>query len=155
MAYVLDLLVILVFGLMVFIGYKRGVVKSLARLIGLIAAVVVAITFSGPVANAVYDGAVGPAIEEAVAAKIDEGEDATSIELRSGVESVLEALPTPLLNLMKNNHIGTVDEIMAKVEDSEGLDKLFNAGELAETLTEKVVRPVAVTILRLLAFLLL
>ncbi len=152
MAYVLDLAVILVFGLMVFIGYKRGVIKSLTRLIGLVAAVVVAISFSGPAANAIYEKYVGPAVEEAVEERIDETAHTGETALRDGVESVLEALPAPLLNLMKNNNVGTVDEVMSKV-DADGDQSRFNAGELAETLTAQIVQPVAVTVLRLIAFL--
>jgi len=152
MAYVLDLAVILIFGLMVFIGYKRGVIRSLTRLIGLVAAVVLAISFSGPAANAVYEKYVGPAVETVVEERIDETSHTGETALRNGVESVLEALPTPLLNLLKNNNVGTVEEVMSKV-DADGDQSVFNAGELAETLTAQIVQPVAVTVLRLIAFL--
>ena len=151
MAYVLDLAVILVFVLSVVIGYRRGVVRSLSRLIGLVLAVVVAFSLSGVVANTVYDRFVEPMVQSTIEKQIDETASTGEAASRNGVATVLEELPAPLLNLLKNNDVGTVDQVMDKliVDDSQ---ELFNGGELAEALTEQIVRPVGVSVLRLLAF---
>ena len=55
MAYLLDLAVILFFVLSIVIGCKRGVVKALSRLAGIVAAVVLAFLFCGPLASLTFD----------------------------------------------------------------------------------------------------
>ena len=47
MAYILDIAVILIFVLAIFIGYRRGFVKSIIRLVGCLLALVIAGTLSG------------------------------------------------------------------------------------------------------------
>lgn len=155
MAYLLDLAVILVFVLCIAVGCKRGVVKALSRLLGIAAAVVLAFLFCGPLASLTFDQWVGPQLESTISTKIGESRDDGENAVRSGVESVLEALPAPVVNLMKNNGIGTVDEIIDRV-DLSGADQLVqNADDIAGRLTTQVARPVVVTILRVPAFLLI
>ena len=155
MAYLLDLAVILVFGLCLAIGYKRGVVKSLSKLLGIVAAVVLAFLFSAPLASAVFDQWVGPQLETVITEQIETSRTNGEEAVRSGVESVLEALPAPVVNIMKNNGLGTVDEIINRV-DLSGADQLAeNADAIAEKLTAQVARPVVLMLLRLPAFLLI
>ena len=155
MAYLLDLAVILFFVLSIVIGCKRGVVKALSRLAGIVAAVVLAFLFCGPLASLAFDRWVGPSLQTTVAEKIEDSRETGENAIRTGVESALEALPAPVLNLMKNNGIGTVDEIIDRV-DLSGADQLAqNADGIAEQLTAQVARPVIVTVLRVPAFLLI
>ena len=72
MAYLLDLAVILFFVLSIVIGCKRGVVKALSRLAGIVAAVVLAFLFCGPLASLTFDRWIGPSLQTTVAEKIED-----------------------------------------------------------------------------------
>ena len=65
MAYVLDALLIVLFALCVYLGWRRGLIKTASGLIALAAAVAVSVLLSGPVAELVYDKAVEPAVVSA------------------------------------------------------------------------------------------
>lgn len=60
MAYILDAAVILIFLLMLVIGYKRGLVKSLLRLGGSLLAMLAAWGIAAAVAAPIFDAAVAP-----------------------------------------------------------------------------------------------
>ncbi len=66
MAYILDIAVILIFALAVFIGHKRGFIKTFSGVLAFAAALVVVMLLKAPVANLVYEKAVEPPLVEAI-----------------------------------------------------------------------------------------
>lgn len=66
MAYILDIAVILIFALAIFIGYRRGFVKSIIRLVGCLLALVIAGTLSGTIAGGIYDGFLAGKVKEQI-----------------------------------------------------------------------------------------
>ena len=66
MAYVLDAAVILIVGLCVWHGWRRGFIRSAVMLVGFAAAAFLAVRFCTPVAAWIYETAVSPYVEQAV-----------------------------------------------------------------------------------------
>lgn len=69
MAYILDALVILILVFCVWRGYKHGLIRTLVMLVGFVLAAFVAGRLSGPIAGGVYDGVIGPHMEETLVSK--------------------------------------------------------------------------------------
>ena len=148
MSYMLDLGVILVFALMVFIGYKRGMFKALSRLLAIGLVLVLAITLSGPLAEVAFDNFISDGITESVADDLQEGSEEST---RAGITAVLESLPTSIVNMMENNDVGTVDQIADKLEEEQAETTMT----AAEIMTEKIIRPVALPFVRAIIFMLM
>lgn len=149
MAYVLDLGIILVFALMTFIGYKRGMFKAMSRFLGIGLVLLLAITLSEPLAEWAFDSFAADSVAESVADDLQE--DDSEEDRRAGITSVLEELPSSVVNMMMNNDIGTVDQIADKLEE----EKAESTMTAAEVMTEKIIRPIAVTLFRALFFLII
>lgn len=77
MAYILDIAVILIFVLAIFIGYRRGFVKSIIRLVGCLLALVIAGTLSGTIAGGIYDGFLAGKVKEQIVTHIPAADTAS------------------------------------------------------------------------------
>ena len=89
MAYVLDALLIVLFALCVYLGWRRGLIKTASGLIALAAAVAVSVLLSGPVAELVYDKAVEPAVVSALEEQIQDN----TVPVAQQVDNALEQMP--------------------------------------------------------------
>lgn len=63
MAYILDGLVIIIFLLAIFLGYRRGFFKSIIQLVGCVAAALIASGLSLPMASGLYDQFFSDSVE--------------------------------------------------------------------------------------------
>ena len=86
MSIVLDVMVLVIVAVTSFIGYKRGFVRYIVRMLGTIACVVVALVVSDIAAGPVYTDIVAPRMENALVGKFD-GFDITS-EVRSALNKM-------------------------------------------------------------------
>ena len=143
MKYLLDTVVILIFLLCVFIGRKRGFIKTVAGIVAFLAALAVSMLLSGPVAGLVYDKAVEPSIVETVDTKLEETKG-TAIEQ---LDNAYQSLPNMVKNLLAQ----------AGVTDVNGLsDRLPTDG--AETIghsVNAVVEPLLLPLIKALCSLVL
>ena len=143
MKYLLDAVVILIFLLCVFIGRKRGFIKTVAGIVAFLAALAVSMLLSGPVAGLVYDKAVEPSIVETVDTKLEETKG-TAIEQ---LDNAYQSLPNMVKNLLAQ----------AGVTDVNGLsDRLPTDG--AETIghsVNAVVEPLLLPLIKALCSLVL
>ncbi len=147
MAYILDGAAILVVLLAVFIGYRRGFVRSLIQLVGLVAAVIVAAALSTGIASLIFDQFVSEGLTQTVASKIQTTDTAAAAQ---SVQQALEELPGPVYNALVQ-YVGTPEEIVSGIQGSlEG-----GAETVASTVVRLVIRPVAVALLRFLVFFIL
>ena len=145
MAYLLDGAILLVFILAIFIGYKRGFVKTLAGLIAFAAAALVAFLLSGPVSQFIYNSS----IEGSVVSTITQHLEAEGGSLEAGVDKALETLPTFITNALANAGI----QSGADVNDwLTGTDAELS---LAQRVADQVVEPVVLPLLRVLCLLVL
>lgn len=70
MAYLLDGLVILILAFCVWRGYKHGLIRTAVMLVGFLAAALIAGQLSGPIAGGVYDGIIGPNMEDTLVEQV-------------------------------------------------------------------------------------
>lgn len=107
MKYLLDAVVILIFLLCIWIGCKRGFIKTVTGIVAFLAALAVSALLSGPVAELIYDKAVEPSIVETVDTQIEQSEG-TAIE---GLNSAYQSLPDVVKNLLAQAGIEDVDDL--------------------------------------------
>ena len=112
MNYVFDGLLVVLVALCVWAGWRRGFVRTVSGLLALIAAVLVAAVFSGPIAKAVYESAVEPKVTAALAEQI-EGDVLPSEEQ---LDTALESLPPFVTALLESKELDSGEAILAKVD---------------------------------------
>lgn len=148
MAYVLDAAVILIFLLMIFLGYKRGVVRSLLNLGGSILALLVAWGLAAAVAAPIFDATIAPGVRELAQENIT-ATDAASIT--ATVDDLFEELPAPIVNGLSACGVGSGEEIAARLDDVVGT----TTEAVADALVDNVIRPVGELLIRMVCFLIL
>lgn len=142
MAYILDIAVILIFVGAIAIGYHRGIIKMLSKLIALVAAVAVAAILCGPVATWLFDHTMAPSIRVSIADRVEEAGN----NIGSGLDEAFNKLPAVLRNALAKEQITSLSQY-ANVADS--------STAISEHITTNVVRPVAISLLRVLCMLVL
>ena len=145
MNYVFDGLLVVLVALCVWAGWRRGFVRTVSGLLALIAAVLVAAVFSGPIAKAVYESAVEPKVTAALAEQI-EGDVLPSEEQ---LDTALESLPPFVTALLESKELDSGEAILAKV------DTLDADESAAEGITRQVITPIALPLVQLLCSVLL
>ncbi len=149
MAYVLDIAVILIVVATVFAGYRHGFLKSVIGVVGLLASLLLAFFVSGMVADWVYTGIIQPKTEEAIATGIEES-IGTAASVEEGLQVAVEYIPGVVRNFMEDE--GLSSESLAQQVDQTTGD---TAKAVAVTVTDKVVRPVMILVVRSVSFLIL
>lgn len=144
-AYILDGILILIVAVCVFVGYRRGFIRSIVQLVGMLAAIVVAFSLSGMIAEWAYDGFFKAPIQESVVELLHRDETPEPEE----IEEVLSVVPSFLRNTLNVDEIAkeAVTVITEKVNET--------AETTAELVATEVVRPVAITVMRVLLFIVL
>ena len=104
MPIILDLIIVLIICIFVFLSAKKGFVRTLIEVIGFVAAIVVALSISAPVASFCYDTAVEPIITKTVENSINE----TISNTGDAIDTLWNKLPSFLtessfINLSKND----------------------------------------------------
>ena len=148
MAYLLDLAVILIFAATIFVGYKRGFVKSVIGVVGLLLAIVLAFTISGAAANGIYSAFVQKPSEQAIESAISGQVGTLSIE--DNLTAAIDAMPSLVKNLMTHNGL-TAEKLAQKI----GGGTQNTAQAIAVAVTDTVVRPVMTLFIRFIAFIVL
>lgn len=146
MSWILDGIVVLVVGISLFLGYRRGFIRTAVQLAGYVLAFFIAISLSASIADFTYDRFIGNGIRENIAAAFSENAGATvSEKIEGAIESLPDFVQTALAeNKSVQNVLSTVDQKTENTIDA-----------VTETVVEQIVRPVAVALLRFISFLIL
>lgn len=145
MSYLLDALLAILFAVCVWLGWKRGFIKTVSGLIALLAAVIVAATLSAPIADGVYTGFVEPAVmttlEEHVADEVLPSEE--------DLDAAIAKMPAFVVTLLETGDMGSGAAILEHVET-------VDVGKsAARTITDHVVTPLVLPLLQMLCSVLL
>ena len=146
MAYILDGVIVLIVVLTVALGYRRGFIRSMVQLVGLVAAFMLAFSFSETLSTYVYDAFISEPLRETVTQTLQTDVSSTASEQ---LDSALETLPPFLSEALREN-----EQANAALE-SLGAQVDASAAQLAEMLVTNVIRPLAVALLRFVLFLVL
>lgn len=133
MAYILDIAVILIFALAIFIGYRRGFVKSLSGWSAALA-LLIAGTLSGTIAGGIYDGFLAGKVKEQIVTHIPAADTAS---IKTGLHDAIEQMPGFVKNALDAYDLGSPDAIV----DSLGDTLNGNVDAVAQTISDKVIRP--------------
>lgn len=147
-AIILDLLVLgIVVGSAV-LAYKKGFIKTLFSLVGGIAAVVLAVSFSEPVAAWLDSAFVGPAIKSSVLTAVN-GSPLTEdydVALESiDVSDKLQEMPETLRTFLESINID-VEDAISKAEQNKAA-----SAAAREQLISDIVAPISSTISKVIA----
>lgn len=133
MAIALDILILVVFGLSVWQGFRHGFIKTVAGLIAFIVALVLSTMLAGPVGGWAY----GSVIEQPVAQALDTHLGAEQV-MAEQLDAAFEEMPAFITtNLAKQG-----------IVDGETAMKYIGTAEAGETLTASVMRQIIEPIFR-------
>ena len=145
MAYIIDGAVILIFVLCLVIGTKRGFIKTMSKFVAFVVAAVLAGLLASPVAGFVFDSVLAPKVQSTIA----DGIASSTTSVASGIDEAVQGLPGFMQNLLNNNGI-TGQTMIDRVGGSAA-----SATAQAESITTRVIRPLTLSLLQAVAFLLL
>ncbi|HHV51676.1 MAG TPA: CvpA family protein [Candidatus Avimonas sp.] len=148
MAYILDGLVIIIFLLAIFLGYRRGFFKSVIQVIGCIVAAVIASGLSTPIAAGLYDQIFSGSIQKQIEEKITQ---AGSESVEAALGGVLEDLPDSVTNVLSIFDLGTASQLKNRIQGSLS----GTASQISKAIESTVIRPAAISLLRILIFFIL
>ncbi len=144
MSWILDIGLVIVFALCVWRGHRKGLIKALTGVIAFLLAAAVALLLSTVVAGIVYDKTVEPPVVTAIEEVLGEGGS-----LAQGADKALEALPAFLQNLLEKADIVSGQDIVGKLTDQ------ADTTSFAQQISDQVVRPPAMKLLKAICTLLL
>ncbi len=147
-AIILDLLVLGVVVGSAILAYKKGFVKTLFSLVGGIAAVVLAVSFSEPVAAWLDSAFIGPAVKSSVLTAVN-GSPLTE-DYNEALESIdvslkLREMPEGLRSFLESINID-VEETIFKAEQNKA-----SSVDAREQLISDIVAPISATISKVIA----
>lgn len=147
MALILDIIAVVIVAITVYLGYRRGFLRSLIQFIGCVAAFIIALTFSKPIATFTFDSFLANGIQTKLSETVGSvSEIPTSFEQ---METLLEDLPGPIVSVLENN-----------VNLQESLENLSTSvadttESFVQVLMDTIIRPVAVSLIQFIVFILL
>ncbi len=130
MGIVLDLIIVAIIVLCVLLAAKKGFVKSIFNIAGFVAAIVLSLTFSGPIADFVYNKTVEPIVVDVVQDMVKDSGEIVS-------EEIFSKLPAFIRNAAETLNVNK--------------DKLNVTGDaltVAENISNELVKPIAVSVIK-------
>ena len=107
MGYILDVAAILLFILAIFIGYRRGFIKSVIKLVGCVLAVVIAWSLGAVIAGGIFDAFLSEKLQATIVQQIPSS-DVESVS--ESLNNVIDKLPGVVSNTMEAYGLGTPKE---------------------------------------------
>ncbi len=144
MAFVLDLILVVIFAAFVFEAVKKGFVLSFLELVAVILAFVMAYTFSPTVAQMAYDGFVKESVIETIETQIDE--NVSLSETSAKAQLIIESIPDYVVSFADTMGI-SVEDIKNDVAETN-----ITSENVATELVEKIAQPIIIGVLTALSF---
>lgn len=164
-SFLIDFILLVIIGIWVFWGVKRGFVKTVVGTVGFFLSVILSLTLCTPLANLTYDTLIEPAIlstvNETVDAEFqdefdkvaDDKIDSEEIEkfkneIDASSDDIIASLPAFVKNFINQSGI-EVNELL------DNADEIINEGDTVKTASEKLavnvsqtkIKPIAANII--------
>lgn len=140
MIYLFDVLIVALFVLCVWLGWERGFVRTVGGLLALIAAVLVAAVFSGPIAKAIYNGTVEPKVMDALETYVE----GHVLPDEAQLDRALDRMPDLVSSMLENSGLNSGAAVLEKID-------FVRADETAAAcITRKVITPVVMPLIKTL-----
>ncbi len=143
MAIILDVALVLIFVLAIWIGYRRGFIKTIAGVAAFVVALVVASMLAAPLAAWSYDTVIEPPIRTAVEEQIT----AAGANIIEQVHAAYEAMPAVVQNLLAQAGIADAEALNEYVASSASVNPAYRVMD--------VIRPVVLPLVEVVCSLLL
>ena len=131
MGIIIDLIILGVFVLFIFLGVKKGFVRTLLEMVGFFLALALAVMLSAGISGLIYQTMIRPSVVNAINDGIGNTAD-------NSISSVMESLPGYVKNLADQTQ---VEKTVQRAVDSKG-------EHTAENIADTLVKPVAENVLR-------
>ena len=143
---ILDGVIILIVLGGLLIGYRHGFVWTVVKLVGCVVALVLAATLSQTVAESIFDNYMQEKLESSITGQLPASQSGS---MKDDIRRALDGLPASVKYVL--NNAGWIDQAMNEIDDTSG----YKPADVSHTLATYVVRPVAVSLLGILAFIVL
>lgn len=148
MAYLIDGIAIALFALMVFLGYRKGFIRTVSGVISFVLALVLSAMLAAPVAEYVYTNSIQSSVTQILEDNL--GKDSPTVEQ---LDEALEDMPTFISERLAISGITdgeTLLNYVGHVPDGETA-----ATEIEKTIVRSVVYPVLEAVFSLILFVVL
>ena len=140
MSYILDAIIVLIVLITVFLSAKKGFVRTLIEVVGIVAAIFVAFTFSSPIADTVYDKMVEPIVVKTVENVATDTADGPT----AAVDAVWQKMPG---FITESNFLGlSKDNVLQQVQN----ETSTGVTALADSISNSFAKPVITKLLSVL-----
>ena len=144
MSAIVDIILLIVLFVMILAGIKNGFVRCVLSFVAFTLAFAAAVFLSEPAAQTVYDNFAKEPIESAIAERItDTGTAQTAAD---STQAVIDSLPEAVVSAASSLGIN-----VSELAEQTGSINL-NTSNMAVELTDKVAQPIALAVLKVLAF---
>lgn len=144
MSAIVDIILLIVIFVMILAGIKNGFVRCVLSIVAFTLAFAAAVFLSEPAAQTVYDNFAKEPIESAIAESItDTGTAQTAAD---STQAAIDSLPEAVVSAASSLGI----DVSQLAEQAGNIN--LNTSDMAAELTDKVARPIALAVLKVLAF---
>ena len=144
MSAIVDSILLIVIFVMILAGIKNGFVRCVLSIVAFTLAFAAAVFLSEPAAQTVYDNFAKEPIESAIAESItDTGTAQTAAD---STQAAIDSLPEAVVSAASSLGI----DVSQLAEQAGSIN--LNTSDMAAELTDKVARPIALAVLKVLAF---
>ena len=140
MSYILDAILVLIILITVFISAKKGFVRTLVEVVGFVAAIFIAFTFSSPIASGVY----GKMVEPVIVKTVENVSTDTANNASDAVDAVWQKMPA---FVTESSFLGLSKENISQQVESETANGVT---ELAKSVSNSFAKPVITKLLSVL-----
>lgn len=144
MSAIVDIILLIVLFVMILAGIKNGFVRCVLSIVAFTLAFAAAVFLSEPAAQTVYDNFVKEPIESAIAESIPDM--STAKTAADNTQAVIDSLPEAVVSAASSLGI----DVSQLAEQAGNIN--LNTSDMAAELTDKVARPIALAVLKVLAF---
>lgn len=142
MWYVLDLMVLLIIFYFVIASAKRGFARSFVELVGFILSIYIAFFVGNTVSAALYEKTIKPAVVNTVTQSVESN---ASSSVNDTVNSIWEGMPKAIKNA--SGYFGVSKETVSNNINAQ-ISENVNVEQIADTTVDKVVKPVAIPLVK-------
>lgn len=144
MSAIVDIILLIVLFVMILAGIKNGFVRCVLSIVAFTLAFAAAVFLSEPAAQTVYDNFAKEPIESAIAERItDTGTAQTAAD---STQAAIDSLPEAVVSAASSLGI----DVSQLAEQAGSIN--LNTSDMAAELTDKVARPIALAVLKVIAF---
>lgn len=139
MAYIVDIILLILFAVIIVSSAKKGFFRSLFDLIGSIVAFILARIFAGTLAPTVFDAIVKPGAEQYLASSLS---SVGTTDYATQIEQALSSIPDSLSGLMQIMGV-SAESLLDKVSSAN-----LQGNNLVESIMNTLVEPIGTALLK-------